>query len=308
MSNIFTKPVRLGRFGNLSRRAILFLVGVIIVGILCLSWAYCIEPNQLKITRVTLPVQEWKGTGKSFRFTVAGDFHLNPSDHDRLRRIVHAIQKEDSDAIMLLGDYVKGTEPSHAMPLAEITQGLKPLSEVAPCFAVRGNHDEWQGCSRIRKALEGAGIQVIEQKNFLISNKENTTIRIAGLPDFGTKPVRKDKIPKMKMLSEDPSVLLSHTPDAVPMLLDKGINLILCGHTHGGQMCLPGGIPVITPCPGEGKKYASGLYKKNNTFIYTTRGLGTSILPLRFFCPPEITIITLSGDAEETSITEEHSS
>lgn len=302
--NIFTQPIRFN-IKSLSKKAIIICSLILLAGIACLSWAYWIEPHQLKITRLTLPVQQWKGTEKNFRIVLAGDLHLAPNDNARLARIVSAINKEKPDAVLLVGDYVKGSKSRQAMRLTEITEELKPLSQVSPCFAVLGNHDEWQGANMIKKALQSAGITLVENKNILIENKQNTAIHIAGIPDIDSRAIRWKDIPFLSSPSSEPTVFLSHQPNAVPHLPDKGIDLILCGHTHGGQICLPGGIPIITNCSREGKKYVSGLNRKNNTFVYTTRGLGTSILPLRLFCPPEIAVITLSGNQDEPSLSSE---
>jgi len=96
------------------------------------------------------------------------------------------------------------------------------------------------------------------------------------------------------------TILLSHSPDLIHEAAKQGINLMLSGHTHGGQVCLPGIGALISPAK-LGRKYNAGKFEFNDTILYITRGLGHVLIPLRLFCPPEITVISIEGTREESS-------
>ncbi|MGD9157816.1 MAG: hypothetical protein PVG39_05385, partial [Desulfobacteraceae bacterium] len=91
---------------------------------------------------------------------------------------------------------------------------------------------------------------------------------------------------------EDFTILLAHSPGLLREAMRRNVDYYLCGHTHGGQLCLPGGIPVITKAECE-RRYSSGAWNYKGMKGYTSRGSGTSGLPVRLYCPPEITIHTL---------------
>ena len=111
-----------------------------------------------------------------------------------------------------------------------------------------------------------------------------------------------DEIPENPSSGALPFILLSHSPDVLPFL-NAAADLTVCGHTHGGQFCLPGGWPVFNSCRIVGNDFAAGMktVPQSGKAIFITRGLGTSILPARFFCPPELAVIELipAGFAKE---------
>ena len=117
-------------------------------------------------------------------------------------------------------------------------------------------------------------------------NVKVDNVCIIGLDDIQTGD---PDIKKAFQKSQSPRILLTHSPDVFPLVTEE-ITLALAGHTHGGQIVFPFNIPIIVPSK-YGKKYAKGLICENNKKIFITKGLGTSILPLRFCCIPEIVLI-----------------
>ena len=164
-------------------------------------------------------------------------------------------------------------------------------------FAVQGNHDP----DEFMDELAQLGVTVLANQTTQIIASNGERFNLCGIRCYGRKAV---DIPQA-ILDMDPSlftVALSHYPENAEPLAAAGVDLILSGHTHGGQICMPNGRPVITHSRTN-NKYAFGLQYIADSAIYTSRGLGYSFLPIRSFCPPEITRITLfNGKPDKTSI------
>lgn len=239
-------------------------------------WAVFIEPNTLTINRISIKDPALKGLTIVF----ASDFHIKPYEKYRLKRIIRAINKQNSDIIILGGDYVNGHKKGCTMKIEEIAAQFSQLKSRLGVFAVIGNHDGWQGKEEIINELEKNKVQVLFN-----SSKCFEKFCIAGVDDLQTGT---PDINKALAGTKQPVILISHTPDIMPDV-PYNVNLTLAGHLHGGQIRLHQAI--ITPS-AYGKKYANGYLNDNGKKIYTTKGLGTSILPIRFNCLPEIAVIT----------------
>jgi predicted MPP superfamily phosphohydrolase len=215
-----------------------------------------------------------------------------------VREIVEATNALKPDLILLTGDYV------HRSP-AYIDPVLRELSELRAkigIVGVLGNHDWWESAPLSRDCFAKAGIPLIDNDRRFISPDHQLTgdesrggLCIAGVGDYIEDRIRLDRA--LRDVPDDmPRLLMSHNPDVVeyPPLVAAStrIDLMLSGHTHGGQIRIPGiGTPIV---PSRfGSKYASGLVQGPVCPIYISRGLGTTILPLRFRVPPEITVIEL---------------
>ncbi|MBN1766643.1 MAG: metallophosphoesterase family protein, partial [Sedimentisphaerales bacterium] len=164
-------------------------------------------------------------------------------------------------------------------------------------YAVQGNHDP----TEFMQDLKTLSVNVLRNETIQLSNHNGRQFNICGVCCWGRKAI---DIPET-LLNMDPKLFtlaICHYPEVAEPLAAAGIDLILFGHTHGGQICLPGGIPIISHSRTR-FKYFAGLSRIKDTVIYTTRGLGATLIPTRTFCPAEITRITLhQGSANSTSI------
>jgi uncharacterized protein len=190
------------------------------------------------------------------------------------------------DLIVLTGDYVLESEES----IFELAPALAALNARYGIFTVLGNHDLWTNAKTVRRGLQQAGLPVLINEGVSLSVGP-AELYLAGLDDgWSGQP---DLKPALAQLPPDtPAILLAHEPDlADTFALDGRISLQLSGHSHGGQVRLPGlGAPVL---PYLGQKYDQGLYQVGSMWLYTNRGIGLGPAPIRFNCPPEITEITL---------------
>lgn len=249
---------------------------IILLLILGLFWSIVIEPNILTIKHINIEDEELAG----LKIVFASDFHIKPHEMYRLKRIVKAINKQNADIVLLGGDYVSGHKRKSSMPVEKIAKELSNI--ISPAYAVVGNHDGWYGKNDVINALASNGIKVLFNNNSCFDK-----FCIAGVDDLQTGT---PDIEKALSNINKPLILLSHTPDIMPEV-PYDVNLTLAGHLHGGQIRLNGAL--ITPSK-YGKKYANGFLNDKGKKVYTSKGLGTSILPLRFNCLPEIVVFTFS--------------
>lgn len=248
---------------------------ILIILVILFVYSVIIEPNILTVKRVEISDEKLKG----LRIVFASDFHFKPYEKYRLTRIVKKINAQNPDIILLGGDYVNGHKKGNTLDIEIISKGLGSLKSKYGAFVVMGNHDGWQGKKEIIDAFEAAGINVLEN-----SSRSFDKFTVAGVEDLQTgNPDIKKAFAGVK----SPAILLTHTPDMIDEIPQDAV-LTLAGHTHGGQVVLH--KPLIVPSK-YGTKYAYGLFEVNGKKIFVSRGLGTSILPLRFNCFPEIVVI-----------------
>ena len=250
---------------------------VLIIFLILFIYSAVIEPNILTVTRIKVKCEKLKG----LKIVFASDFHFKPYEKYRLKKIVHRINAQNADIILLGGDYVNGHKRGNTLDTSVIAKWLGGLKSKYGTFAVMGNHDGWQGKKDVIEAFEKEGMTVLEN-----SAIDFGTFSVAGVEDLQTgSPDTEKAVRNIKT----PIILLSHTPDIIEKI-PENISLTLCGHTHGGQVKL--GRPLVVPSK-YGTKYAYGRYKTEGGQMIVSRGLGTSILPVRFNCPPEILVIDM---------------
>lgn len=245
------------------------------------------EANQAQVFSVTIPVRGLPASLEGFKILQMSDFHLYPYTQPELvQQAVDICNTRNADLVVLTGDYVWLQVES----IFELTDILSGLQAKHGMYAVIGNHDIWTDVKVIRAGFDRQRIPVLMNQGLPISVGKGS-FYLAGLDDGQSGQ------PDLKAALEDapadaPVVLLFHEPDlADDVSLDGRVSLQLSGHTHGGQVRLPGIGPFILPYLG--RKYDYGLYRINQMWLYTNGGLGTISVPVRYRCPPEITEITL---------------
>ncbi len=223
-----------------------------------------------------------------FRILHLTDLHVD-MDAANLRALMDRIAPLDYDLCVLTGDYRCLTYG----PIDDALAGMRALRSVirGDPVGVLGNHDS----IRMLPALEDMGYRMLLNEQLPIK-RDNATLYLAGVDDahfYKAHNLHKagDDIP-----GDAISILLSHTPEIWLEAAHAGFDLFLCGHTHGGQICLPGGIPVTldADCP---RALGRGYWQRNGMQGYTSPGSGTSVVNVRLNCPPEVTLHTLHRPA-----------
>jgi uncharacterized protein len=264
-------------------------------------WAFFVEPSRLVRRDVTIVSEHWPAGAAPLRVAVIGDIHGGAPyvGEAKLARLVAMANEASPDAVLLLGDYViNGVVGGRFMPPEIVAARLGGLRSKYGTFAVLGNHDWWSGGERVRRALQSAGITVLENEAVSI-DRGSDRVYVVGLADTWTRPV--DFVKAFGSVPDAVPVLaMVHEPDAF-VAMPSAAAVTFAAHTHGGQVWLPFFGPPVVPSH-YGRRYAAGHVVEGGRDLFVTTGVGTSILPIRFGVPPEIVIATISAVAPSSAV------
>lgn len=278
----------------ISRRTFLkksLRLGAGLVGLAALGTGYVtnIEPRWLEVVRTRIAPDGLPPAFRGVRIAHFSDVHYEfHFGARRLRSLVQRIMAEKPDMICFTGDLVDRAVGSAAEELVSILSRLQaPLGQ----FAVLGNHDYFHNDKEVAQVLVQAGFRCLRNE-YAIVQKDRDFIRVSGTEDSTRGRPRLESVLNPEREQEF-VLLLSHAPDFAQRALAFPVSLQLSGHSHGGQVRIPFyGPPVRVP---GAKLYPDGLHRPDNgrLQLYTSRGVGVTGLPLRFWCRPELTIHTL---------------
>ncbi len=280
---------------NLTRRDFLKLLGGLSLGSGAASlggyqYATRVEPRWIRIERVRVPLANLPAALEGLSIAQLSDIHLHPHTQIELvKEAVDIVNQLQADLIVLTGDYVLESAKS-VFELAPVLAGMQSRLGT---FAILGNHDLWTDAGIVRSGLERAGVPVLVNQGMRLDTGSGGNLFLAGLDDGWSGTPRLD-IALAECPANCPAILLMHEPDfADNYLRDNRVWLQLSGHTHGGQVRIPGLGAIALPTYGQ--KYVNGLYRVHDAWLYVNRGLGVIGPPVRFNCRPEITLITLAS-------------
>ncbi len=268
--------------GGLSRRDLLKGIAAAGIGAATgtLAHGYLYERHHLQLTRETLHVFGLPPALAGLRIGFLTDFHRSETvSQEMVERAVQMAMGEAPDLIVLGGDYVTWGDRRFVGPVAE---GLAPLAAPNGVFAILGNHDDDRD---MPAALAAKGFVVLRDARTRLTVR-GETLDLAGIR-YWTR--RASDIAHVLRGASPNVFLLAHTPMRLAEAAALTVPLVLSGHTHGGQIVLPGvgafaarEFPVI-----------AGLGRREGTAIFVSRGVGTVYIPVRLNCPPEVAILTL---------------
>ncbi len=256
-----------------------------------LLWLTCTKQRGLR-NALNIKLEEaeiaFNNLPKAFnntRILLMTDLHIDGIEQ-LSERIVTAINKIDYDFCILGGDYSFKYKHNNVVrtKMKELT---KLLCEKSRVFAILGNHDRYE----IAQLLNDCGVEMLINESLCLE-KNGDSIFLSGLDDCHY--YKADDLALADSNIEDGAfkIMASHSPELYQQASRAGYSLYLAGHTHGGQICLPSGFAVVTNVTTPGKM-VKGIWKYNGMNGYTSRGVGSTDVPVRFFCPPEMTIINL---------------
>jgi predicted MPP superfamily phosphohydrolase len=222
-----------------------------------------------------------------FRIVQLSDVHHGPfSDRGQIERAVETANRLQPDIIALTGDYIS-KERHYAAPCAEMLGKLKARYGV---YAVLGNHDHWTDAALITDLFRAEGITMLVNEGMRFE-QNGAAFWLAGVDDtmVGLEDISLALAGAQK---DEMKLLLAHNPIILRRAVRSSVDLVLSGHTHGGQVAIRGERSSARPR----KRLLKGLWRQGNTQIYVNRGLGTVVLPIRYGCPPEISLLELRSN------------
>lgn len=255
--------------------------------------AAALEPYQFEVTYQPIRIKKLPAEFHGFRIVQLSDIHHSSFlDEANIAEAVRRANALRPDAFVLTGDYISHTKDY----IAGCARLLGQLEAREGIFAVLGNHDHWTDGAMVAQSLSAENIRVLNNEHCYI-NRENSSLCIAGIDDL---MVKRDDLAKALLGTKrsETRILLSHNPAIIREAAKAGIDLVLSGHTHGGQInwqLLTGNRnPAITRwLQRPSRRFTRGYAAIGATQLYVNRGLGTVVVPLRYGCPPEITLLEL---------------
>lgn len=244
--------------------------------------------RRVRVCHHRIATSRWPSKQRPLRLAFASDLHAGPTTHPSLLdETFDLLAATAADVILLGGDYVFLS----AEYISWIEQRLARLRPPLGIFGVLGNHDLWADDAAIVSALARAGARMLVNERVVLP-APYAHVTIAGLDDPYTGIV-----PTMPVFLDDDRVrvILTHAPEAMLHLGDQPFELAVCGHTHGGHIALPGGIPIVVPGPLS-RKHAHGRYDlTDGRTLIVSRGIGGTEVALRLNADPDILVVDIGG-------------
>ncbi|CAN5770368.1 hypothetical protein BH24ACI4_BH24ACI4_14360 [soil metagenome] len=265
-----------------TRRTVLRGLGAIGIGTAAGAAAhgFLYERHHVQVTLETLAVSGWPRALAGFRIGFLTDLHRSGTvSHEMIAGAVREVMAHRPDMIVLGGDYVTDRDRRYINPAAEALHGLEAPQGV---FAVLGNHDDER---EVPAALRAAGFEVLKDQRTALSIR-GERLDVAGLRYWTS---RVGDITRVLHGASPTLMLLAHTPKRLIEASALSVPLLLSGHTHGGQIVLPG----LGPFAAREFPVVAGSARRENTRVFVSRGVGTVYIPVRINCPPEVAILRI---------------
>ncbi len=254
-------------------------------GLLQIARAAFAEPYQLSVERRAVGLKRLPRRLDGLKVVQLSDIHHGPfTSRAQIERAVEVANSLQPDIVALTGDYVSH-ERAYVQPCAEMLGRLRARRGV---YAVLGNHDNWVDAELVTDLFRAEGIRVLKNEGLRFEDR-GASFWLAGVDDT---MVGLEDLPLALAgaLDEELKLLLAHNPIILRRAARAGVDLVLSGHTHGGQVAWRN---ERSASGRVRRRILRGLARRGETQIYVTRGLGTVVLPVRYGCPPEVTLLTL---------------
>jgi uncharacterized protein len=242
------------------------------------------EANSLTLERVEITLKRLPKALDGFKIIHLSDTHHSPfTGLEHIERAVKIANRLKPDMFLLTGDYVSH-EREYIPPVASVLGRLKAKYGTYACL---GNHDHWTDAGLVTHLFRGEGINVLVNQGLRFEAR-GASFWLAGVDDY---MVGKTDVPAALRGSfpDEMKLLLAHNPIIFREAARSGVDLTLSGHTHGGQIKLRDEEKRILPR----RKLKAGLHRRRTSQVYITRGIGTVVVPMRYHCPPEISLLEL---------------
>jgi predicted MPP superfamily phosphohydrolase len=248
------------------------------------------ERLRLELNHYRVPVRDLPRSLEGTRVLQVSDIHHGPlMGRGVVEKVLERAAAVPCEAVALTGDYVHGDDSRRSLEwvLPQLGRLRAPLG----VHAVLGNHDHYADAARAKEMLGNLGISLVHAKHAI--ERDDGRLWIAGTGDLWEDRLSIDPVLR-DVPAREPRIVLAHNPDTADRDWKARVDLMLSGHTHGGQIDLPlVGPPVL---PVENKRYARGLIDTPRTRLFVSKGIGWTVAPVRFRCAPELALLELVRD------------
>lgn len=264
------------------------------------AYGTLIEPFRLQVSRVEIQTGKLPNPGPPLRIVQLSDLHVERLTH-RERALPALVAELEPDLVVLTGDFLSTSYHRDPKAMADLVDLLRQIRAPGGIYAVWGT-PEVDLPHLLRPLLVDLGIVPLEDQaiEVVIHGQQLWLVGVSCSQELVGDGARLCTL-LAGAPPEAPSLLLYHTPDLMPQAASLGVDLYLAGHTHGGQWRMPGFGAILTSSKFW-KRYEGGAYREGNTHLYVSRGIGMEGFGApraRFFCPPEVVLVVLSGTGKE---------
>jgi predicted MPP superfamily phosphohydrolase len=254
-----------------------------------------IEPNRIEHVSLTVPIKDLPEAFEGFRIGIVSDIHWGHAIDSKFMKVVcEDVMAYKPDLMVVPGDFLHG-QNHRTLEKARLEGVIESLNSPNGVLGVLGNHDHWIGKSYAMDQIHThTRVQLIDGKNVILERK-GELLAVGGAGDLW-----EDKIDLRKTFEDvdpkTPRILLSHNPDVAEIVgedRDERVDLQISGHTHGGQVILPGIYDSTKRVSAYGSKFNHGLVQGKRNLVYVSKGVGRPH-GVRLFAPPDVTCLTLT--------------
>ncbi len=256
------------------------------------------QNNDIVITNIDINNGKIPSNFDKFKILQVSDLH-NKKFGKNQSKLVNLTNKINPDIIVVTGDAIDSRKTNMDIAIDYLSQ----IAKIYPTYYVSGNHERRiKEYNRFEELLIQNNVKVLnnQYENIKIGNEEISLIGMKDISFIKSKDRRKEYLSTLKDIKKDVSdnftILLSHRPEIIDVYSESKVDLVFTGHAHGGQIRLPFTDGLFAPNQGLLPRYTSGKFKKGNTEMIVSRGLGNSLFPFRIFNRPELILTTLNKD------------
>lgn len=273
----------------------IFIIIAIVGLFFFLKW----QNDSIVINKINFKNNKIPSEFNGYNIVHISDFH-NKQFGDNQHNIIKKIVEINPDIIVITGDLIDSYNTKIHVALQFVREAIK----LAPIYYVAGNHEIRIGYSQFREKLIAEGVRVLDNEKVELL-RGNGRIEIIGLADTSFRRIKEIKCEQKEYVettlgeivkeNNNFKILLSHRPHLFESYSKSNVDLVFCGHGHGGQFRIPFVGGILVPDQGFFPKYSEGMHTKNDTSMVISRGLGNSAFPQRLFNRPEIIVVQLKN-------------
>jgi hypothetical protein len=272
----------------------LYFFELMLITALLGGYSYFIERNSLETTRPEIKLNNLSADIKG-KIALISDLHFNAkTSENQINKLFYALKESNPEVVFIVGDLIDKKDG-----IKVVGSFVKRITAFTKVYIVFGNWDYFAlkyNINDLKKELESNGAKVLMNESEIIKIGDSDFNLVGIKAPYVGQNIKNDLAKSMAGIKNNNlcKILLTHSPESINEAALKNIDLVLAGHTHGGQIYVPFLTRLVIPTKFAFKKYIKGIYKVGDTTLYVNRGIGTSNLPFRFLNLPELTILSLT--------------